>query len=146
MWDTTEMFVFMDAFMLGFQVFLGIMGVLTLVVGGIGVSNIMNVVVEERTREIGIKMALGARGRAILAQFMLETMVLTAIGGAIGLAISFGICSLFPTNLEEYVGLPTLSPGLAILTASVLGVVGFLAGFFPARDASRLDPVIAMKL
>jgi len=145
-WDTTEMFVFMDAFMLGFQVFLGIMGVLTLTVGGIGVSNIMNVVVEERTREIGIKMALGARGRAILAQFMLETMVLTAIGGAIGLAISFAICSAFPVNLEEYVGLPTLSPGLALLTASVLGVVGFLAGFFPARDASRLDPVIAMKL
>ena len=146
LWDTTEMFVFMDAFMLGFQVFLGIMGVLTLVVGGIGVSNIMNVVVEERTREIGIKMALGARGRAILGQFMLETMVLTAIGGAIGLAISFGICAAFPVEFEEYVGLPTLSPGLAVLTATVLGMVGFLAGFFPAREASRLDPVIAMKL
>jgi putative ABC transport system permease protein len=145
-WDTTEMFVFMDAFMLGFQIFLGIMGVLTLVVGGIGVSNIMNVVVEERTREIGIKMALGARSRAILAQFMLETMILTAVGGGIGLAISFSICSAFPVNLEEYVGLPTLSPGLAVLTASILGLVGFVAGYFPARDASRLDPVVAMKL
>jgi len=145
-WDTSEMFVFMDAFMLGFQIFLGIMGVLTLVVGGIGVSNIMNVVVEERTREIGIKMALGARGRAVLGQFMLETMVLTAIGGAIGLAISLGICMAFPTNLEEYVGLPTLSPGLAIMTASILGLVGLVAGYFPAREASRLDPVIAMKL
>ncbi len=146
LWDTTEMFVFMDAFMLGFQVFLGIMGVLTLVVGGIGVSNIMNVVVEERTREIGIKMALGARGRAVLGQFMLETMVLTAIGGAIGLGISFAICMAFPTNLEEYVGLPTLSPGLAILTASILGLVGLVAGYFPARSASLLDPVVAMKL
>jgi putative ABC transport system permease protein len=145
-WDTSEMFVFMDAFMLGFQIFLGIMGVLTLVVGGIGVSNIMNVVVEERTREIGIKMALGARGRAILGQFLLETMILTAIGGGIGLAISFGICAAFPVNLEEYVGLPTLSPSLAALTASVLGLVGFLAGYFPARDASHLDPVVAMKL
>ena len=145
-WDTSEMFVFMDAFMLGFQIFLGIMGVLTLVVGGIGVSNIMNVVVEERTREIGIKMALGARGRAVLGQFMLETMFLTAIGGAIGLAISLGICMAFPTNLEEYVGLPTLSPGLAIMTASILGLVGLVAGYFPAREASRLDPVIAMKL
>jgi putative ABC transport system permease protein len=122
------------------------MGVLTLTVGGIGVSNIMNVVVEERTREIGIKMALGARGRAILTQFLLETMAFTAIGGAIGLAISFGICSAFPTNLEEYVGIPTLSPSLAFLTAAFLGLVGFLAGFFPARDASRLDPVVAMKL
>jgi len=145
-WDTSEMFVFMDAFMLGFQIFLGIMGVLTLVVGGIGVSNIMNVVVEERTREIGIKMALGARARAVLGQFMLETMVLTAIGGAIGLAISFTICSVFPTDLEEFVGLPTLSPGLAILTASILGLVGLVAGYFPAREASRLDPVVAMKL
>ena len=146
LWDTSEMFVFMDAFMLGFKVFLGIMGVLTLVVGGIGVSNIMNVVVEERTREIGIKMALGARSRAILGQFLLETMILTAVGGAIGLAISLGICAAFPTNLEEYVGLPSLSPGLAVLTASVLGLVGFIAGYFPARDASRLDPVVAMKL
>ena len=145
-WDTTEMFVFMDAFMLGFQIFLGIMGVLTLVVGGIGVSNIMNVVVEEQTREIGIKMALGARSRAILTQFMLETMILTAVGGGIGLAISFAICAAFPVNLEEYVGLPTLSPGLAVLTASILGLVGFVAGYFPARDASRLDPVVAMKL
>jgi putative ABC transport system permease protein len=145
-WDTSEMFVFMDAFMLGFKVFLGIMGVLTLIVGGIGVSNIMNVVVEERTREIGIKMALGARGRAILGQFMLETMILTAVGGGFGLAISFAICGAFPTNLEEYVGLPTLSPGLAVLTAAVLGLVGLVAGYFPARDASRLDPVVAMKL
>jgi putative ABC transport system permease protein len=146
LWDTTEMFVFMDAFMLGFQVFLGIMGVLTLIVGGIGVSNIMNVVVEERTREIGIKMALGARGRAVLAQFMLETMVLTAIGGGIGLAISYGICAAFPTDFEEFVGIPTLSPSLTILTASILGLVGLVAGYFPARAASRLDPVVAMKL
>jgi putative ABC transport system permease protein len=145
-WDTTDMFVFFDAFMLGFKVFLGIMGVLTLVVGGIGVSNIMNVVVEERTREIGIKMALGARHRTVLTQFMFETLLLTAIGGAIGLGLSFGICSVFPRSLEEYVGIPFLSPGLAAMTAGVLGLVGFLAGYFPARDAARLDPVIAMKL
>jgi putative ABC transport system permease protein len=145
-WDTTEMFVFMDAFMLGFQVFLGIMGVLTLIVGGIGVSNIMHVVVEERTREIGIKMALGARGRAVLSQFLLETMVLTAIGGGIGLAVSYAICAAFPVDLEEFVGIPTLSPALAMMTAAVLGLVGFVAGYFPARAASRLDPVVAMKL
>ncbi len=145
-WDTTEMFVFLDAFMLAFQIFLAIMGVLTLVVGGIGVSNIMNVVVEERTREIGIKMALGARSRTILRQFMLETLLLTAVGGAIGLAISAGICSVFPQSMVEFTGMPELSPGLALATAGLLGLVGFLAGFFPARDAARLDPVVAMKV
>jgi putative ABC transport system permease protein len=146
-WDTTEMFVFFDNFMLAFKIFLGIMGGLTLVVGGIGVSNIMNVVVEERTREIGIKMALGARGSSILAQFVLETMVLTAVGGAIGLAISWAICSAVPAaGFTRFVGTPVLSPQLALLTASVLGLVGLVAGYFPARAASRLDPVIAMKL
>jgi len=140
------MFSFMDAFMLGFQLFLGIIGSLTLVVGGIGVSNIMNVVVEERTREIGIKMALGARGGSIMKQFLMETMVLTGTGGAIGLLISFGICSAFPASLTEYVGLPVVSPYVAALTAGALGLVGLLAGYFPARDASRLDPVVAMKL
>jgi putative ABC transport system permease protein len=146
-WDTTEMFVFFDNFMLAFKIFLGIMGGLTLVVGGIGVSNIMNVVVEERTREIGIKMALGAHSRSILAQFVLETMVLTAVGGAIGLAISWAICSTVPAlGITKFVGNPVLSPELALLTASVLGFVGLVAGYFPARAASRLDPVIAMKL
>jgi putative ABC transport system permease protein len=146
-WDTTEMFVFFDNFMLAFKIFLGIMGGLTLVVGGIGVSNIMNVVVEERTREIGIKMALGARGRSILAQFILETMVLTAVGGAIGLGISWAICAAAPTfGVTKFVGDPVLSPQIALLTAVVLGLVGLVAGFFPARAASRLDPVVAMKL
>ena len=145
-WDTTDQFVFFDAFMLGFQLFLGIIGCLTLVVGGIGVSNIMNVVVEERTREIGIKMALGAKGRYILRQFLMETMVLTGTGGLIGLAIAAAICAGFPNSLVEYVGMPVVSPSVAALTASVLGLVGLLAGYFPARDASRLDPVVAMKL
>jgi len=123
------------------------MGVLTLVVGGIGVSNIMNVVVEERTREIGIKMALGARGRSILAQFVLETMVLTAVGGGIGLAISWAICAAVPAvGVTRFVGVPVLSPQIAAMTAGILGLVGLVAGYFPAREASRLDPVIAMKL
>lgn len=146
-WDTTEQFKFFDIFMLAFNSFLGIVGSLTLVVGGIGVSNIMNVVVEERTREIGIKMALGARQRSILTQFLLETMMITAVGGAIGFAISIGICAIFPKfGLTEYVGDPRVSPLVAGLTAGALGIVGLLAGYFPAREASRLDPVIAMKL
>ncbi len=146
MWDTTENFQFMETFMLSFNAFLGVIGVLTLIVGGIGVSNIMNVVIEERTREIGIKMALGAKGRSILVQFLLETMMVTAFGGAVGFIISFGICSVFPASLYEYVGKPEVSPVVAVFTAIALGLVGLVAGYFPAREASRLDPVVAMKL
>jgi putative ABC transport system permease protein len=146
MWDTTENFQFMETFMLSFNAFLGIIGVLTLIVGGIGVSNIMNVVIEERTREIGIKMALGAKSRSILTQFLLETMMVTAFGGAVGFVISFGICSIFPASLHEYVGKPEVSPVVALFTAIALGLVGLVAGYFPAREASRLDPVVAMKL
>ena len=149
-WDTTEQFHFFDIFMLSFNAFLGIIGVLTLIVGGIGVSNIMNVIVEERTREIGIKMALGAKQRFILTQFLIETMLVTALGGVIGFAITYGLCWIFPrtpitAGAIEYIGQPELSPLVAILTAVALGTVGLVAGYFPARDASRLDPVVAMK-
>ena len=146
-WDTTEQFKFFEVFMLAFSLFLGVMGCLTLVVGGIGVSNIMNVVVEERTKEIGIKMALGARQGAILGQFLAETLILTSVGGAIGFAITFALCAAFPSfGLEEYVGNPEVSPAVAAITVAVLGLIGLVAGYFPAREASRLDPVVAMKL
>jgi putative ABC transport system permease protein len=146
MWDTTEQFQFFDTFMLAFNAFLGLIGVLTLIVGGIGVSNIMNVVVEERTREIGIKMALGAKQRYVLGQFLLETLLVTGAGGLIGFAISLGICAVFPAQLHEYVGTPVVSPVVALFTTMALGLVGLVAGYFPAREASRLDPVVAMKL
>ena len=146
-WDTAEQFKFLDVFFLSFRLFLGIVGCFTLIVGGIGVSNIMNVVVEERTKEIGIKMALGARQRWILRQFLLETILITAIGGVIGFAISFAICFVVPRlGATEFVGDPEISLSVAALTALVLGATGLLAGYFPAKEASRLDPVVAMKL
>jgi putative ABC transport system permease protein len=147
MWDTTEMFQFMDTFMLAFRLFLAVVGSLTLVVGGIGVSNIMNVVVEERTREIGIKMALGARSGSILGQFLLETLAVTALGGCIGLLIAAGICAVFPLfGATDFVGRPEVSGSVAASTAALLGLIGLLAGWFPARAAANLDPVVAMKL
>jgi putative ABC transport system permease protein len=146
-WDTTENLKFFAIFFLSFRLFLGIIGSFTLIVGGIGVSNIMNVVVEERTKEIAIKMALGARDRWLLRQLLLETLLITGMGGAIGFAISFTVCAVFPKfGVGEYVGDPDLSLSVAALTAAILGVTGLVAGYFPARDASRLDPVVAMKL
>lgn len=146
-WDTSESARFFQTFMLAFKIFLGVIGSLTLVVGGIGISNIMNVVVEERTREIGIKMALGAKPRIILGQFLLETLALTIVGGSIGILITLGICTVFPVfNLTEYVGDPNISPEAAMVTAIMLGLIGFISGYFPARTASNLDPVVAMKM
>ena len=107
----------------------------------------MNVVVEERTKEIGIKMALGARQRWVMRQLLLETILITAMGGAVGFAISWGACALFPKfGVTRFVGDPEISLPVAALTAFVLGVTGLLAGYFPAREASRLDPVVALKL
>jgi len=146
-WDTTEGAKFLDNFMTAFRLFLGIVGSLTLIVGGIGVSNIMNVVVEERTREIGIKMALGAKSKAILGQFLAETVVVTAVGGIAGLLITASICRAFPAlDLTDYVGTPQVSAWVACATAGLLGLLGMIAGYFPARTAARLDPVVAMKM
>jgi len=146
-WDTTQQFEFFDTFMLAFNLFLGVVGSLTLVVGGIGVSNIMNVVVEERTKEIGIKMALGAKQGFILRQFLLETLAITGVGGGIGFAISLAICAAAEKlPAKEYVGVPEVSLLVAAVTTTVLGTIGLLAGWFPAREASRLDPVVAMKM
>jgi putative ABC transport system permease protein len=146
MWDTTENLDFLDTFMVGFRLFLGIAGALTLVVGGIGVSNVMHVVVEERTKEIGVKMALGARRRYVVGQFMFETLALTFPGGAIGFVIAFTICRLFPSSLVTYIGAPRISLGVAAPTSAVLGLIGVGAGFFPARAAASLDPVEALRL
>src|SRR5215470_1548491 len=146
-WDTAEEFQFLDIFFLSFRLFLAIVGAFTLIVGGIGVSNIMNVVVEERTKEIGIKMALGAKQRWVLRQFLLETLLITGAGGLIGFAISWAVCSVFPKlGATEFVGDPEISLSVAALTTLVLGATGLVAGYFPAKEASRLDPVVAMKL
>ena len=141
--DFDKLFLY---FTVGFKVFMGLVGAFTLIVGGIGVSNIMNVVVEERTKEIGIKMALGARKRFILSQFIFETLLITLIGGVIGFAISYGITQALPAEkIEEYVGIPMVSLGVGITAIVLLGIIGFIAGFAPARRAANLNPVEALR-
>jgi putative ABC transport system permease protein len=145
-WDLMEGESLFLAITLGFNLFLGMVGAFTLIVGGIGVSNIMNVVVEERTKEIGLKMALGAKKRFVLSQFLFETLLITLIGGAIGMAVSYGILSAFPTtSIEEEIGHPTFSLGVALVTIALLGLIGFVSGFGPARRAANLNPVEALR-
>jgi putative ABC transport system permease protein len=145
-WDTNEMMKLFKYIFIGFNLFLGIVGSFTLVVGGVGVANIMFVVVQERTREIGIRRSLGARRRDILGQVMLEAVLIVGFGAAIGFAISIGITravGLLP--IEEFVGVPTISSAVAVLTAVLLTLVALAAGLLPARRAARLDPADALR-
>ncbi|HEV7559595.1 MAG TPA: FtsX-like permease family protein, partial [Kofleriaceae bacterium] len=115
---------------------------IALLIGGIGVMNIMLVSVTERTSEIGVRRALGARRRRILAQFIVEAVMLTSIGGALGVAIGTGIASL----IEIFVHIPTAVPMWAVvLSMLAAGGVGLVFGIYPAYRASRLDPVEAMR-
>jgi putative ABC transport system permease protein len=150
-WNTVEGAALMDKIMLGIQLFLGIIGALTLVVGGIGVANIMYAVVKERTSEIGVKMALGARPGWITGPLVLEGLTYTLIGGALGLIMATGlimILDLIPTEGNEalqMLGKPTLSVPIAIFNAAVLGSIGLLAGYFPARRAALVDPAETLR-
>lgn len=145
-WDTTEFDKILFYFFLAFNIFLGIVGSFTLSVGGIGVANIMYVVVRERTREIGIKRSVGARKRNIMMQFFLETFFIVAIGATSGFAISFGITKVLALMpIQDFVGLPTISPIVAGATIVMLALIALLAGYFPARRAANLDPVECLR-
>jgi putative ABC transport system permease protein len=136
---------------IGIEIFLGLIGAMTLLVGGIGVANIMYAVVKERTREIGVKMALGAKARWITWPFVLEGLVYTLVGGTAGLVIAILIVTglgMIPDGANRvlaFLGRPTLSPLIAAGTAGILGAIGLLAGYFPARRAAAIDPAATLR-
>ena len=144
-WDTTDSDEFIGDFAFGLQVFLGIVGIFTMTVAGIGVANIMNVIVEERTKEIGIKMALGIKRRVILFQFVFESFMFTFAGGFFGFLISKAVCIVLRMIEVKGMGKPEVTIYVALITTFVLGVSAFLAGFFPARRAANLDPVESLR-
>ena len=121
---------------------LGAIAMVSLIVGGIGIMNIMLVSVTERTREIGIRMAIGARGRDILLQFLTEAVTLGVAGGLIGVAVGVGASHIVAVNTRW----PTLIPPEWVLYAFLFSaIVGIFFGFYPARKASRLDPIEALR-
>jgi putative ABC transport system permease protein len=115
---------------------------ISLVIGGIGIMNIMLVSVTERTREIGLRMAVGARGRDILAQFLIEAVTLSIIGGAIGVLLG----ALATWGIGYFAGWQvSLSMGSVLLAVGFSGLVGVFFGYYPARRASRLLPIEALR-
>ena len=125
-----------------FTAFIGAVAAISLLVGGIGVMNIMLVSVTERTREIGIRKAIGARTGTILFQFLIEAVIMSCLGGIIGLILgtagAYGIGSLAGIK-------PSLSPGFALLAILFSSAIGIFFGIYPARKAARLDPIEALR-
>jgi putative ABC transport system permease protein len=144
-----------DGITIGLEVLLAFIGVLTLGIGGVGLMNIMLVSVDERIREIGLRRALGARRRHIMVQFLAEALVLTLIGGALGILLSYGLSAAVGTlpllgpMYEDTTGKGDIhlfiSPATLALSTAILVAVGLLSGLVPAVRASRLNPVEALR-
>lgn len=152
-WNTIENYRQGEAIFKGIELFLGIMGALTLLIGAVGVTNLMYAAAKERTKEIGIKLALGARRRTIVGQFLLETLFVFAKGTFWGFVLAFDIVHLVrlaPLNydsfgIEAYLLRPEFSLATFLVYVTVLSVLCFLSGIFPALRASRADPIESLR-
>jgi len=152
LWDTLEMQEVSGNVMVGMQVVMGIIGGLTLIVAGVGIANVMYVSVTNATRDIGIRMAVGARGYQVLGQYILEALLATSVGGALGVGASQALVwavGMIPMEAEffEFVGrpVPILSMLVAVIVVTVLGIIGLVAGYFPARRGAKVDPAEALR-
>lgn len=148
--DMAEVVKIQDKIFTGMNLFLAILGGMTLVIAGVGIANIMYVVVKERTREIGIKRACGAKRKHILYQFIFEASFMAIVGGLVGFLLAIGIVKLVwlvpaEKGAMQFLGRPLLSLGVILTSIVVLGGVGILAGLFPARKAANVDPIEALR-
>jgi putative ABC transport system permease protein len=139
-----------ETIMKGIQIFLGMVGAMTLLVAGVGLANMLFVMVQRRTREIGMQMAIGAKRQAVTAQIVGESLILAGIGGYVGIGLAWAIVEVvqrIPVHNQglQFLGKPTLSIPLGLATALVLLGIGGFAGTLPARRAARLNPVEALR-
>lgn len=145
-WDTIKEAQAFRTMTDGMKYFLGAVGIVTLFLGGLGVMNVMLVAVRERTREIGVRKAMGAPARSILWQFFLEALFVAMISGGLGLLVAFGLCALVDLlpMPDFFAGLlPTWETG--ILALGVLGTIAILSALYPARRAASIDPIEALR-
>jgi putative ABC transport system permease protein len=147
-WDSIKSQQTVDTIFNAMDIFLGSVGVVTLGLGAVGIINIMLVSVTERTREIGLRKALGATNRSIELQFLLEGLFLTGVSGLIGMAVAaafmWSVQSAVGTNLQGF-DPPRLVPWSAALAIVSLSISGIVAGLYPAGKAARLEPVEALR-
>ncbi|MBU1651665.1 ABC transporter permease [bacterium] len=149
-WDTVESAKEFNNMLIGIKIFLGIIGCLTLLIAGVGVANIMYVSIRERTREIGIKMAVGARKSLILWQFLIEALMVTFLGGFFGMACSYVLTEGFKripleSDVLDFMGKPTVSFEIGLIVVVILSVMGLISGLFPAMRAASVNPVESLR-
>lgn len=150
LWDVIEGQKTFNKVLIGFQIFLGVIGGMTLLIAGVGVANIMYVAVKERTREIGIKMAMGAKRIHIMGQFLLESLIITVLGGALGVFFSLVMVKIWAAipmeaDWAQWLGKPVISLEIAVITSLILGIIGMLSGIFPSRKAASVNPVESLR-
>lgn len=145
-WDTVEESKAFDTMTGGMKLFLGAVGVVSLLLGGIGVMNVMLVAVRERTREIGVRKAIGATRGAILRQFFFETLIIVFLSGAVGMSVAWGLCAFVNTlPMPEFFAGLLAGWDAGLLAFGLLGTVAVLSALYPANRAAAVDPIEALR-
>jgi putative ABC transport system permease protein len=145
-WDWTEFEKSFSIFFLAFNIFLGVIGSFTLMVGGVGVASIMLIVVEERTKEIGIKLAVGAKRKHILWQFFAESLTIVLFGGGLGFLFAALVLRVIPIEkIKDFVGIPEINAVVGVATIVILLAIGIISGMMPARRAASTNPIEALR-